>query len=165
MYVFDFMSVYIWQCVLWACMCFGVYTSVCERFWVCECIWMCVYNCWRLWVQVQWVWGCECVGLWKCVCDVRVCEAESVCASVFFYMCEWVYDCVQMLLCDCIWMWVSVEHMCECQCLGYLKTGRAVWCVEMCGFSLTVDVFECENVSVFMCVSQSWVKVCVSGLA
>ena len=27
-----------------------------------------------------------------CVCDVTVCDAESVYASVLFYMREWVYD-------------------------------------------------------------------------
>lgn len=33
--------------------------------------------------------------------------------------------------------------------------------MEMCGFSLTVDVFECEGLSVYVCESELSECVCV----
>ena len=165
MCVFDFVNVYMWQCAVWACLCFGVFVSYFGCVNVSECV--SVYN-WRSWVKVQWVWGCECVGLWSvCLWCKSVWCWKCVCKRVVLYVRVGVWLCGNVI----IWLntdvgqcWAYV-NVCECQCQGYCKTGRVVWCVEMCGFSLTVDVFEYEGLSVFTCVSQSWVKVCVSGHA
>lgn len=166
MCVFYFVNVYMWLCTVWACLCFGVFVSYFGCVSGSECV--SVYNCWRLCVQVQWVWGCECVGLWKCVFVMWQCVMLKVCVQACCFISE--SGC---MTCGNVIIWLNTDvgqcwayvNVCECQCQGYCKTGRVVWGMEMCGFSLTVDVFECEGLSVFMCVSQSWVKVCVSGHA
>ena len=133
------------------CMCsIWVYEYVCiNDVYMCMC--MCIYVCMYQWCIHVYVYVYVCVvydvSVWRVGCACMMYQYMSMHVWVHVYVC--MYGSMMYVVCECIWLYVSMILLC-CVVLLYVHQWYRLYCISYQWYVLVtwlLYVYQCNVIS------------------